>query len=172
MFRTLHRRLSIYNLYQIFINERIIGDTLQLFAITHQLTSSSFNSARIILKRKLNGALCTHNSQSNNECFMYIQNICSKQTYTIHYFFLFALLSAYFFIGDAHRMASHYIAKMIVGILFIVIGSLNINRNNEQSAAIILNDVILICIFFISIINVVISAFGIEHASKPLEKIN
>lgn len=60
---------------------------------------------------------------------------------------------------------------MIIGILFIVIGSMNINRKNEQSAAIILNDVILILIFFISIINVVISAFGIEHASKPLEKI-
>lgn len=60
---------------------------------------------------------------------------------------------------------------MIVGILFIVIGSLNINRKNEQAAAIILNDVILIFIFFISITNVVISAFGIEHASRPLEKI-
>lgn len=61
---------------------------------------------------------------------------------------------------------------MIVGILFIVIGSLNINRRNEQAAAIILNDIILILIFFISILNVVIAAFGIEHSSRPLEKIN
>lgn len=60
---------------------------------------------------------------------------------------------------------------MIVGILFIIIGSLNINRQNEQSAAIVLNDVILVLVFLISIVNVVISAFGIEHSSKPLEKI-
>lgn len=60
---------------------------------------------------------------------------------------------------------------MIVGILFIIIGSLNINRHNEQSAAIILNDSILVLVFFISIVNVIISAFGIEHSSKPLEKI-
>lgn len=60
---------------------------------------------------------------------------------------------------------------MIVGILFIVIGSLNINRKNEQSAAVMLNDIILIFIFVISIVNVIISAFGIEHASKPLSLI-
>uniref|UniRef100_A0A1B0DNL1 Uncharacterized protein n=1 Tax=Phlebotomus papatasi TaxID=29031 RepID=A0A1B0DNL1_PHLPP len=43
---------------------------------------------------------------------------------------------------------------MIVGILFIVIGSLNINRTKDQNAAVILNDVILILIFVISIDNV------------------
>lgn len=57
---------------------------------------------------------------------------------------------------------------MIVGILFIIIGSLNINRQKEQSAAIILNDIILVLIFVISIVNVIISAFGIGHASQPL----
>ena len=61
---------------------------------------------------------------------------------------------------------------MIVGICFIVIGSLNINRTNEQSAAIILNDAILVLVFFISVVNVIISAFGIEHSSKPLQKIH
>lgn len=63
------------------------------------------------------------------------------------------------------------IKKLIVGILFIVIGSLNINRKNEQSAAIILNDTILVIVFFVSIINVIVSAFGMEHSSKPLERI-
>lgn len=57
---------------------------------------------------------------------------------------------------------------MIVGILFIIIGSLNINRHKEQAAAVILNDIILVLIFIISIVNVIISAFGIEHASQPL----
>lgn len=49
---------------------------------------------------------------------------------------------------------------------------MNINRSNEQNAAIILNDVILVLVFLISIINVIISAFGIEHSSKPLQKMN
>lgn len=39
---------------------------------------------------------------------------------------------------------------------------------NEQKSAIILNDTIVILIFLISIVNVIISAFGIENASKPL----
>lgn len=55
--------------------------------------------------------------------------------------------------------------------MFIIIGSLNINRTNEQAAAIILNDTILVLVFLISVTNVIISAFGIEHSSKPLEKI-
>lgn len=49
---------------------------------------------------------------------------------------------------------------------------MNINRKNEQSAAIILNDVILVLIFVISVVNVLISAFGIEHASQPLRLID
>lgn len=57
---------------------------------------------------------------------------------------------------------------MVVGLLFIVIGSLNINRKKDQTAAIILNDVILVLIFVISLVNVIISGFGIEHSSQPL----
>lgn len=57
---------------------------------------------------------------------------------------------------------------MIVGIFFVIIGSLNINRRKDQTAAIILNDIILIMIFIISIDNVLISGFGIEHSSQPL----
>lgn len=72
----------------------------------------------------------------------------------------------------AHTRASNNKNQMFVGILFIIIGSMNINRNNEQKAAIILNDVILVLVFLITILNVMISAFGIEHSSKPLQKIN
>lgn len=57
---------------------------------------------------------------------------------------------------------------MVVGLMFIVIGSLNINRKKDQTAAIILNDVILVLIFVISLVNVIISGFGIEHSSQPL----
>lgn len=58
--------------------------------------------------------------------------------------------------------------KLLVGILFVIIGSLNINRKKDQTAAIILNDIILVVIFVISVINVIISGFGIEYSSQPL----
>lgn len=58
--------------------------------------------------------------------------------------------------------------QLIVGVLFIVIGGLNINRRKDQNVAQILNDVILVFIFLISIDNVIISGFGIEHSSQPL----
>lgn len=58
--------------------------------------------------------------------------------------------------------------QLIVGVLFVVIGSLNINRKPDQTAAIIINDVILVLIFLISLINVIISGFGIEYSSQPL----
>lgn len=57
---------------------------------------------------------------------------------------------------------------MLVGLLFIVIGSLNINRKKDQTAAIILNDIILVLIFIISLVNVIISGFGMEYSSHPL----
>lgn len=61
-----------------------------------------------------------------------------------------------------------FIQQMIVGLMFIVIGSLNINRKKDQTAAIILNDIILVLIFVISLVNVIISGFGIEYSSQPL----
>lgn len=58
---------------------------------------------------------------------------------------------------------------MIVGLLFVVLGSLNINRRKDQGVAIVLNDIILVLVFVVSLVNVVISGFGIEHSSQPLK---
>ncbi|XP_054082049.1 ninjurin-A isoform X5 [Zeugodacus cucurbitae] len=60
------------------------------------------------------------------------------------------------------------ILQLLVGILFVVIGSLNINRQKDQAAAVIINDIILVVIFVISVINIIISGFGIEYSSQPL----
>lgn len=49
---------------------------------------------------------------------------------------------------------------------------MNINRRKEQNAARILNDIILVLIFVISIDNVIISGFGIEHSSQPLQLVS
>lgn len=56
--------------------------------------------------------------------------------------------------------------------MFVAIGSLNINKQQDQTAAIILNDVILVVIFVISVVNVIISGFGIEYSSQPLRLID
>ncbi|KAK9499838.1 hypothetical protein O3M35_002799 [Rhynocoris fuscipes] len=60
-------------------------------------------------------------------------------------------------------------ANMCVGILFLIIGGLDINHVGDHLPATILNDIILIMIFVISIVNVVISGFGMEHSSQPLQ---
>ncbi|XP_068154013.1 ninjurin-1 isoform X4 [Drosophila tropicalis] len=64
------------------------------------------------------------------------------------------------------------VLQLLVGILFVAIGSLNINKQSDQTAAIILNDVILVVIFVISVVNVIISGFGIEYSSQPLRLID
>ncbi|XP_034941479.1 ninjurin-2 isoform X2 [Chelonus insularis] len=57
--------------------------------------------------------------------------------------------------------------QAVVGILFIIVGGLDINRRRDQWAANIINDIILIAVFVISLINVVISGFGMEFSNKP-----
>ncbi|XP_052755786.1 ninjurin-2 isoform X3 [Galleria mellonella] len=58
--------------------------------------------------------------------------------------------------------------QLLVGLLFVIIGGLDLNNHEDQPSALILNDVIVIFIFVISVINIVISAFGIEYSNSPL----
>nr|XP_021183173.2 uncharacterized protein LOC110371318 isoform X2 [Helicoverpa armigera] len=60
------------------------------------------------------------------------------------------------------------VLQLLVGLLFVVIGGLDLNDHEDQPSAVILNDVIVIFIFVISVINIVISAFGIEYSNNPL----
>ncbi|CAH2089764.1 unnamed protein product [Euphydryas editha] len=60
------------------------------------------------------------------------------------------------------------VLQLLVGLLFVVIGGLDLNDDNDQPSAVILNDVIVIFIFVISVINIVISGFGIEYSNNPL----
>lgn len=56
----------------------------------------------------------------------------------------------------------------------MVIGGLDLNNHTDQPSALILNDIIVIFIFIISVINVVISGFGMEYSNNPLilERLN
>lgn len=55
-----------------------------------------------------------------------------------------------------------------MGLLFVVIGGLDLNDHSDQPSALVLNDVIVIFIFVISVINIVVSAFGLEYSNNPL----
>ncbi|XP_039759509.1 ninjurin-2-like [Pararge aegeria] len=57
---------------------------------------------------------------------------------------------------------------LLVGLLFVMIGGLDLNDDADQPSAVVLNDVIVIFIFVISVTNIVISAFGIEYSNNPL----
>lgn len=56
----------------------------------------------------------------------------------------------------------HSAPQVVVGILFLVIGGLNINDDDDQSTANIINDIIVITIFLVTLINIIISGFGIR----------
>lgn len=46
--------------------------------------------------------------------------------------------------------------------MFLIIGGMNINDEPDQKAADILNDVISVLVFLITLVNIVINGFGIK----------
>ncbi|XP_015915947.1 ninjurin-1 [Parasteatoda tepidariorum] len=50
--------------------------------------------------------------------------------------------------------------QVLVGILLVVVGRWNINKRKEQNIANITNNIIVIIIFLITVVNVLITAFG------------
>ncbi|CAL4058813.1 unnamed protein product [Meganyctiphanes norvegica] len=74
-------------------------------------------------------------------------------------------------VGEKHEFYSlmliliglSLILQVLAGILFLVIGGLNINDPSQQRSADILNNVTLVLVFLISLDNVIINSFGIEQ---------
>ncbi|XP_064119753.1 ninjurin-1-like isoform X4 [Macrobrachium nipponense] len=68
------------------------------------------------------------------------------------------------------------VLQVLVGVLFLIIGGMNINDPQQHTAADILNNIIVAFLFVISVVNVVLSAFGIEqmkiHPPNVLIKTN
>ena len=50
--------------------------------------------------------------------------------------------------------------------MFLVVGGLNINEEDNQKAADVLNDVITVLVFLITLVNIVINGFGIRHTTQ------
>ena len=63
--------------------------------------------------------------------------------------------------------------QVIVGFLFLIISGMNINDPKTKTTADILNNVILFIVFVITLVNAVISGFGIKHTdTSVLEALN
>lgn len=60
------------------------------------------------------------------------------------------------------------VLQILVGILFLIIGALNINKIEQQRAANILNNIITLMLFAITLINVVLNSFGLNHDANRL----
>jgi len=53
--------------------------------------------------------------------------------------------------------------QILVGILLVLVGRWNINHKKEQNVANVTNNIIVILIFLITVVNVLITAFGDEE---------
>ena len=58
--------------------------------------------------------------------------------------------------------------QVIVGFLFLIISGMNINDPKTKTTADILNNVILFIVFVITLVNAVISGFGIKHTDTSV----
>ncbi|XP_064487038.1 ninjurin-2-like isoform X2 [Ornithodoros turicata] len=56
--------------------------------------------------------------------------------------------------------------QIIVGFMFLVLGTLNVNLEKQQRAADILNNVATGAVFLITALNIIISSFGMHHTDN------
>jgi hypothetical protein len=61
--------------------------------------------------------------------------------------------------------------QVCVGVILLVVGGLDINKQGDQRPALILNDVTLVMVFIISLINVIVSGFGMDHSGTKLREV-
>jgi len=79
-------------------------------------------------------------------------------------------------VGDQHEfytamlvlIISSIILQVLLGILFLIVGGLDINEQEHQKTADILNNTATVLVFIITFINVVISGFGINHTNTTV----
>ena len=78
--------------------------------------------------------------------------------------------------GDSHEfytpmlvlVISSLVLQIIVGILFLILGSLDINDEEHKRDADIINNITLVIIFIITVINALISGFVIRHTDTSV----
>ncbi|XP_068894451.1 ninjurin-1 isoform X5 [Tenebrio molitor] len=127
------------------------GNTISDY-ILKSLDANKYATKKTIAQGLLDVALLTANASQ----LKYVLQVGEKHEF---YILMLCLISI------------SIVLQLIVAILFVIIGGLNINKHRDHAAAIILNDVILIFIFLITIVNIIISGFGIEYSNQPLRLI-
>merc|ERR1712150_17627 len=79
-------------------------------------------------------------------------------------------------VGDGHGfyavvlglVIASILLQVLVGILFLILGGLDINDQEHQNTANILNNTATIVVFIITLLNVVISGFNIQHTETTV----
>ena len=61
-----------------------------------------------------------------------------------------------------------YYYQVLVGVLFLILGGLNINDQEHHKTADILNNTTTSFVFIITIINIIINGFGLNHTNKTV----
>jgi len=79
-------------------------------------------------------------------------------------------------VGDQHEfytvmlvlIISSIVLQVLLGILFLIVGGLDINDQEHQKTADNLNNTATVLVFIITFINVIISGFGINHTNTTV----
>ncbi|XP_039287615.1 ninjurin-2 isoform X1 [Nilaparvata lugens] len=125
---------------------RILGNMSSISPEEKPLDANRYATKKTIAQGMLDIALLTANASQ----LKYILQVGHKHEF---YTLMLGLIT------------TSIILQIGVGILFLIIGGLDLNKQNDRQPAVILNDIILIMVFLITTLNVVISGFGIQHTS-------
>ncbi|XP_013137099.1 PREDICTED: ninjurin-2 isoform X2 [Papilio polytes] len=131
------------------INTKLQDAPTEVFDEVKGLDANRYATKKTVAQGMLDIALLTSNASQ----LKYVLQVGQKHEF---YTLLVILISV------------SIVLQLLVGLMFVVIGGLDLNDHQDQPSAIILNDVIVIFIFTISVLNIVISAFGIEYSNNPL----
>jgi len=79
-------------------------------------------------------------------------------------------------VGEVHEYYTEMVAlvvtsivlQIIVGLLFFLIAMINVNDEESHASAKILNNIILVIVFIITLINAFINGFGIKHTDTAV----
>ncbi|XP_003737707.1 ninjurin-2 [Galendromus occidentalis] len=64
-------------------------------------------------------------------------------------------------------IATSIILQILVGAFIVILGTVNLNREKNHVRANVLNNMVTIFIFIITVVNIVISSFGMKGSDTP-----
>merc|ERR1712038_1873598 len=132
----------------------IMRESLPPVAFTHQHQQqwSKLNTNRYATKKTIaQGMLDIALLSTNAAQLKYILTVGEEHEYYLPMLIL---------------IVASIVLQAIVGVLFMIIGAINIEDTESQSTADTLNNVILIIVFFITVINALIGGFGIKDTDS------